>query len=406
MQELSEKPATATQENTILRINADRVSNLMDIVGELGLAAGAMIHHKEIQGLDLESFWVAAHRLNLIIQEVQDASASLSLVPVKTVFSRMRRLIRELSDQTGKKIDLKLVGEEVEIDKGVVDSLYDPLVHIVRNSADHGLETPEERVAAGKDEKGTITLSAIQQGSDIHIIIEDNGRGLNKERILNRARDRGICGPKENPPDSVIWNYIFQAGFSTAETVSNLSGRGVGMDVVQNTIQKLRGHISVESFEGEGTKITLKIPMTLAFLDCFVVRYDNRLLVLPIESVAEVFKPTDDQITIASVNESEMATVRDELLPIFRLEKYYDRNHNVKPLTDQVFMVLYSSRGKFCMPVDEIIGQQQVTMKPLQGRLKKIRAGSGCAILNSGEIAVALDTERLFHEELNGVNHE
>lgn len=387
------------QQSAFLRINAEKVSELMDLMGELGLAANELIHHPEIVNLNLEEFWLAAHRLNLIIQETQDIAASLSLVPINNVFSRMRRLVRELASQTGKSIDLVLKGEDTEIDKSIVDSLYDPLVHIVRNSADHGLESDEERRAKNKSLPGKIILSATQLGTEIQITIQDDGKGLDRERILKKARERGLITEKDDPLDSIIWNFIFHPGFSTAETVSNLSGRGVGMDVVNSTITRLRGNINVHSVPDEGTYITLKIPMTMAFMECFVVRINNRLHAIPVDSVSEVFRPLAKQITHESVDNSEIVKVRENLIPVCRLQDFYEEHFEAKPLEEYVMVIVRSSHGSYGLPVDEILGQQQVTMKPLQGILKNIRAGSGCALLPSGEIAIALDCESLGGEK-------
>lgn len=389
---------SGTQQTAFLRVPAEKVSRLMDIVGELGLSVSETINCSELQGLELDEFEKSAHRLKMIVREIQEISTELCQVEVGEVFRRMRRMIRELERQTNKKINLVLEGEDLEIDKVVVDRLYEPLVHIVRNSADHGLESTANRIAAGKPEVGTITLSAIQVGGDINIIIADDGGGLHRERILARARERGLFGATEEPPNDVLWKVIFQPGFSTAEAVTNLSGRGVGMDVLNNTIKELRGRIAIHSETGVGARVTLSIPLTLAFLDSLVVRVGNRLYATPINVVSEIFQPLDSQIThISADDRSEVVKVRDCFIPVCRLDEFYGEEIKEKiPLISQIIVIFTTSQGQIGLPVDEIFDQQQVVMKPLPASLGKIRASMGCALLGTGEVATVLDCEQLI----------
>lgn len=390
--------ASGAQQTAFLRVPADKVSRLMDIVGELGLSVSETINCPELQGLELDEFEKSAHRLKMIVREIQEISTELRQVEVGEVFRRMRRMIRELERQTNKKINLVLVGEDLEIDKVVVDRLYEPLVHIVRNSADHGLESTANRIAVGKPEVGTITLSATQVGGDINIIIEDDGGGLHRERILARARERGLFGATEEPPNDVLWKVIFQPGFSTAEAVTNLSGRGVGMDVLNNTIKELRGRIAIHSETGVGARVTLSIPLTLAFLDSLVMRVGNRLYATPIDVVSEIFQPLDSQIThISADDSSEVVKVRDCFIPICRLDEFYGEATEEKiPLISQIIVIFTTGQGQIGLPVDEIFDQQQVVMKPLPPSLGKIRACMGCALLGTGEVATVLDCEQLI----------
>ncbi len=385
------------QNTTLLRVSADKVSRLMDLVGELSLSVSETIRSPDLAELDLTEFEKSAHRLMMIVREVQDAAAELRLVPVSEVFRRLRRMVRELERQTGKKIDLILEGEETAIDKMVADRLYEPLVHVVRNSADHGLESPENRRKAGKSEVGRITLSATQVGSEIQIAVIDDGRGLDRDRILGRARERGLFGMDEEPDDQVLWKVIFQPGFSTAESVTNISGRGVGMDVLNTAMTALRGRITVDSASGRGTSVVLSIPVTLAFLDCMVMRLGGRLFATPIDVVADIFQPGDEQILEISADDgSEMVRVRDQFVPICRLEHFYGEEITApNPLTHSIIIVFNTSSGLIGLPVDEMLDQQQVIMKPLVGQLAGIRASWGCALLGSGEVALVLDCERL-----------
>ncbi|MEE8389664.1 MAG: chemotaxis protein CheA [Anaerolineae bacterium] len=391
----SQPISASAQQSAYLRIKATRVTQLLDLVGELGLAAAEVTQHPQLRGLELEGFDIVVHRLELLIRELQDLASSLRLVPVGTVFKRMQRLVRDLSHQTGKPLDLVLEGGDTQIDKNLVDQLHDPLMHLVRNAVDHGIEDPEERTAAGKPEKGRIILTAAQQGREIHITVADDGRGLNREAILERARERGLVDANEEPDDSTVWGYIFHSGLSTVHEVSSLSGRGVGLDVVQDTIRSLRGRIMVESLPGQGTVISLCIPLTLAFLDSMVVRLEERLFAIPIDVISEVIKPDAGQVTHTSADDSEVVRVRNELTPVCRLQRFYEEAGEERPLDEQIMVVVQTSNGMLGVPVDEIVGHQQVTIKPLEGQVQDIRAGAGYALLGSGEVAIALDCERL-----------
>lgn len=396
----SEPQANAAQSGIFLRIHTDKVSRLMDLVGELSLSVAETVNSPDLLDLELIEFEKSAHRLKMVVREIQDASAELRLVPVGEVFRRMRRMVRELERQTGKSIDLVLEGEDTEIDKVVVDRLYEPLVHVVRNSADHGLEATAERLEAGKPTTGRITLSAAQVGNEIQITVADDGRGLNRQRILQRARERGLVGPDENPEDSTLWKVIFQPGFSTAEAVTNLSGRGVGMDVLNSTMKELHGRIAIDSRYGEGTRVTLSIPLTLAFLDSLIMRVDSRLYATPVHVVNEIFRPEKKQVTpISAVGKAEVVKVRNELIPIRRLQHFYGEEYDRLPSLDEQIIVVFNTRvGRLGLPVDEIFDQQQVVMKPLRGPLEKIRASLGGALLATGEIAIVLDCEQLAEE--------
>jgi two-component system chemotaxis sensor kinase CheA len=380
-----------------LRVSAQKVSRLMDLVGELSLSVSDTIHSADIAHLDLSDFEKSAHRLKLVLREVQEAAAELRLVPIGDVFQRMGRLVRELERQTGKEVDLQIEGEDTEIDKIVVDQLFEPLVHVVRNSVDHGLEAPDEREAIGKRRRGKITLSAAQVGGDIQITIADDGRGLNRVKILARGRERGLIGPEDEPEDRDLWQLVFKPGFSTAETVTNLSGRGVGMDVLDNTIKRLRGRILVDSVWGRGAKVLLAIPLSLAFIDSLVMRVGERLFATPIGVVAEIFRPLSEQLTVITADGGgELVQVRDAMIPICRLDRFYgEKSDQSDSLEQKIILVFHTSQGKIGLPVDELFDQQQVVMKPLQGHLEKIRASFGCALLGTGEVAMMLDCEKL-----------
>jgi two-component system chemotaxis sensor kinase CheA len=388
---------TTPADGGLMRVSSDKISRLMDLVGELSLSVSETVQSSDLAGLQLTNFDAAVHRLNMIVREVQDAATELRLVPVDDVFRRLRRMVRELERQTGKQIEMEIEGGDTAIDKLVADRLYDPLLHVVRNSADHGLEGPEDRRAAGKPEQGRIILSAAQVGSEVRITVADDGRGLSRDKILKKAREKGFFGPDEEPEPAALWKVIFEPGFSTAETVSNLSGRGVGMDVLNATMQALRGRIGVESTAGQGTRVALHIPVSLAFLDCIILRLGHQLFAVPIDVVSEIAKPRpEDVVGISADTGSEMFRLRGNFIPVCRLDHFYGTpmSREGEPPT-AVFVVFNTSSGPIAVPVDEILDRQQVVMKPLVGRLAQVRASWGCALLGTGEVALVLDCERL-----------
>lgn len=386
----------------LMRVPSERIGRLMDLVAELSLSVAETVRSPDLAGLELSHFETAVHRLMMIVGEVQNAATEMRLVPVDEVFKRLRRMVRELERQTGKKIEMVVSGAETQIDKLVADRLYDPLLHVLRNAADHGLEPPEERIAVGKPETGRIFMSAAQIGSEVRIVVADDGRGLNRMKILAKARERGLLGPEEEPEASALWKMIFEPGFSTAENVSNLSGRGVGMDVLNTTMAALRGRIVVDSTQGQGTRVSLHIPVSLAFLDCIIMRLGPRLFAVPIEVVSEITRPgPEDQQRLSADGGRELLRLRGKSVPVCRLERFFmgiDDPPRPADASPQVIVVFQTAAGNLAVPVDEILDRQQVVMKPLAGRLSRIRASYGCALLGTGEVALVLDCERLGAE--------
>jgi len=380
-----------------MRVSSDKISRLMDLVGELSLSVSETVNSPELQGLELNSFDAAAHRLSMIVREVQDAATDLRLVSVDEVFKRLRRMIREMERETGKSINLVIEGGDTAIDKLVSDRLYDQLLHVLRNAAAHGLVGPEEREANGKNRKGRITLGAAQVGSEVRIMVSDDGRGLNHERILKKAREKGLFGPDEVPEPAVLNKVIFEPGFSTAENVSKLSGRGVGMDVLNQTMKELRGRITVDSAEGKGTDVALHIPVSLACLDCIILRLGSRMFAIPVDDIAEIVKPnSQDLVEISADSGAEMMRLRGAFVRVCRLEHFYEEDDSdLRPLSDMVTIVFKTTTGQIAVPVDEVLDRQQVVMKPMVGALANVRASWGCALLGTGEVAVVLDGERL-----------
>lgn len=383
----------------MLRVDASKVENLMALAGEIALATGAIFSHKELVLEEAEGMQDLVERVEGLIRELQDSTAGLGLVPVGTVFSRMKRLIRDLNHKTEKDLTLRITGESTEIDKVLVDALHDPLLHLIRNSADHGIESAEERRAAGKPATSVIHLSARHQSDSVVVSVRDDGAGMNRDRILAKAISKGLVRPEaaEALSDSEVWDFIFAPGFSTATSISGISGRGVGMDVVKMTVQSLRGRISIRSIAGKGTSIDLHMPLTLAFLEGMVVRIQNYLYVIPVNAVNRVFSVRADDIVKMSSDGEELVRIGEELVPALDLQRFYKESTQERNLVGSLVVVVRSAAGKYAIPIDELVGHEQVTMKPLEGFLQDIRAGAACGLLRSGGVAIALDCERL-HE--------
>ncbi len=397
---MNQSRSEVAAETGLMRVPSERISRLMDLVAELSLSVAETVRSPDLEGLELSHFETAVHRLMMIVHEVQDAATDMRLVAIDDVFKRLRRMGRELERQTGKKIEIQTIGAETQIDKLVADRLYDPLLHVLRNAADHGLEPPADREAAGKPATGRITLTASQVGSEVRITVEDDGRGLNRARILAKARERGFFAPDEEPEPAALWKVIFKDGFSTADTVSNLSGRGVGMDVLNTTMNQLRGRIVVDSSEGKGTRVALHIPVSLAFLDCIILRLGSQLFAVPIDVVSEILRPEAQKLSgISAQNGAEVYLWRGGSIPVCRLSDFFAGMSNgtvQEHAGDQIIVVFQTAGGPLAVPVDEILDRQQVVMKPLTGRLSHVRASYGCALLGNGDVALVLDCERLL----------
>ena len=381
----------------LMRVPSRRISRLMDLVAELSLSMAETVRSPDLVGLDLPHFDGAVHRLGMIMREVQDTATEMRLVPVDEVFRRLRRMVRELERETGKTVTLRIEGEDTLIDKLVADRIYDPLLHDVRNAVDHGLEPAADRRAAGKSEAGEVLLSASQVGSEVRIVVADDGRGLNRAKILAKAREKGLFGPHEEPEPSRLWPVIFQPGFSTAESVSSLSGRGVGMDVLNTAMNALRGRITVDSTEGSGTQVRLFIPVSLAFLDCVILRRGPTLFAVPIETIAEIVQLDRGSMLRLSADGSEALRLRGGTMAVCRLEDFFS-GLPVDGAAAGLAAIVQTDQGLAAIPVDEVLDRQQVVMKPMIGRLAQVRASYGCALLGTGEVAIVLDCARLCEE--------
>ena len=376
-----------------IRVDLEKLDMLIDLVGELIIAEAMVTTHPSLEGLELEGFERAAHRLHLITNELQDIAMAVRMVPVSATFKKMMRLVHDVSNKIGKPLKLVIKGEETEVDKAVVDMIADPLVHMIRNSADHGIEDPEERVAAGKNEQGVINLEAIQRASEVLVIIKDDGRGLNREKILEKSKSNGlITDSGENLTDDEVYQLIFEPGFSTAQEVTDISGRGVGMDVVKKNIEKIKGRIEIKNSPGQGCAFIIHIPLTLATIEGMLVTVGKTKYTVPIADIRESFRPSKGQITVRPDGQ-EFVKIRESLLPVYRLHELHDIKPDSMELDEGILMVLDLLHGPVCLFVDTILHQVQTVIKHLSGYMGDVKGISGCNILGNGEVALILDPE-------------
>ncbi len=371
-------------------MEVDKLDALMNLVGELILAENGVSHHAAVAELADEHSGVrrATVQINRVARSLQDIAMSLRMVPIGGTFQRMRRLVRDLAQKGGKSIRLELSGLDTEVDKNLIEAISDPLVHIVRNAADHGLETPEERLAAGKAEEGVIHLDARHRAGEVWISIRDDGRGLNAERIRERAVERGLIAATADPSPSELFPLIFEPGFSTAATVTDVSGRGVGMDVVQRNLKALEGRIDIQSEPGQGTTFLLRVPLTLAIIEGMLVRVGGMHYTLPLLAIHESLVPHPGLVTTLP-DGSEVARVRGRILPVLRLARLLEPSGSS---TSGGVLVIVEAEGQlFCLQVDALLGQRQTVVKALPSYLSGHRHFAGCSILPSGEITLILN---------------
>lgn len=378
-----------------IRIDTFKLDELFDSVGELVIAQNFIAQNEKIRLIEDESISRTIETLSKITKRIQDRVMSLRMVAIRDTFDKMKRVVRDTSKKTGKELHLNVLGEETEIDKTMIDSLSDPLIHIIRNAIDHGLEaSAEERLAAGKKVEGSITLRAYHKSGSIVISVSDDGRGINKEKVFQKAIERGVINGDENLTDSQIFGLIMQPGFSTADTISDLSGRGVGLDVVKTSIEKLRGKIEIESKEGEGTTFSMVLPLTLAIIDGMLVQAAGEIYIIPTLSVVESFRP-EQEIVHALKEKGEFVSLRGQHLPIIRLSDVFSLpTERIEPW-EGILVCVETEAGRIAIMVDELVGRQQVVIKPLGKSLAKLKEISGGAILGSGDIALILNVDAL-----------
>ena len=390
------KPAAAKAASTTTRIELERIDRVVNMVGELVIAQamlGQIVH-------DLPE--VSSGRLRQILDEVihhtrelKDSVMSMRAQPVGAVFQRMPRLVRELSTKTAKRVRLEMSGETTEVDRSIIERLGDPLTHIIRNAVDHGIESPADRLAAGKKEEGTVHLSAEHRGGRIIIQIRDDGAGINSDRVLQKARERGLVGPEATLSDEEVNNLIMAPGFSTAETISDISGRGVGMDVVRSNIQEIGGRISLKSERGRGMTITLALPLTLAVMEGMVIKVGQETYVMPLSTIIECLRPARSDISNL-VGTRGMLQLRGDLLPIVHLGDLLDVGSGPEESEESVVIITDAGDGsRFGLVVDQLCGHQQVVIKSIEESYGSVPGIAAATILGNGRVAFILDVEKL-----------
>jgi len=387
---------TRAAEAHCVKVDTAKLDYLVDMAGEMVIAESMVRHHPELAALHSPAVLHSLAQLARITTDLQKTAMAMRMVPIGGLFQKMNRLIRDLARKTGKRAELEAVGADTELDRNVVEELADPLMHMVRNAVDHGLESEEERLATGKDPVGRVRLWAYHQAGHIVIEIADDGRGLNLERIIDKARRTGLIEDGSNLSETEVFNLIFHPGFSTAAEITDVSGRGVGMDVVKKKIQKLRGQVEIKSTLGRGTSFLLRMPLTLAIIDGLVVGVGRERYVVPIFSVREMLRPSAEMVFTLE-GRQEMALVRNNLMPMVRLYKRFGVQPRSEEPTKSVLIVAEAAGRSFCLMVDELIGKQEVVIKTLGETIKDIPGVAGGAILGDGRVGLILDLEGIFH---------
>ncbi|MCB2298999.1 chemotaxis protein CheA [Clostridium tagluense] len=388
--------AKSGKQQSIISVNISKLDMLLDLVGEIVISEEMVTKNPELEGLQLDNFNKAARQLRKLTNELQDVVMSIRMLPVSMTFHKMNRIVRDMSKKLNKEVELEIIGEDTEVDKNIIDHISDPLMHLVRNSLDHGLEEKEERIACGKPEIGKITLEAKNAGGDVFIIVRDDGRGLHRTKIYEKAKLQGlVTKPAEELTDKEIFACILLPGFSTNESVTEYSGRGVGMDVVKKNIDSIGGAIFIESVVGKGSTISIKIPLTLAIIDGLEVAVGKSKYTIPITSVRESFKPKENQV-IADSEGNEMIMIRGEAYPIYRLHRVFNINTDVTTSADGIMVMVEDNTKAACLFVDSLIGEQQVVVKALPTYIKKAKGIAGCTILGDGNISLILDVSGIL----------
>ena len=378
-----------------VRVDTAKLDHLMDMVGEMVIAQ-SLIRHSQLLLTTTDSRLVGdLSHLARVTAEVQRATMSMRMVPVAQLFQKIERVIRDLSRKAGKQVVLLTSGTDTEVDKTVAEELSDPLLHMVRNSVDHGIEVPEDRIASGKDPVAQIKLAAYHQGGQVVIEISDDGRGLNAERIRAKAEQKEIISAGTQLTELEVYQLIFEPGFSTAEKITDVSGRGVGMDVVRRNVEKLRGRIETQSRLGSGTTFLLKLPLTLAIIDGLVVEVGSNHYIVPLSVVREIFRPASTSLFTVERRE-EMVLVREQLLPIVRLNQRLSISSRIANPADGLLVVIESENKLYCLLVDDLLGKQEVVIKSLGETFRDASGFSGCAVLGNGRVGLILDTDGLY----------
>lgn len=384
----------AAAESSSIRVGVEKVDQLVNLVGELVITQAMLLQCAgQLRGVAPERLTHGLAQLERNVRDLQESVMSIRMLPISFVFSRFPRVVRDLSAKLGKQIELKMSGETTELDKGLIEKIADPLTHLIRNSLDHGIERPEQRIAAGKSPTGTITLRAAHQGGNIVIEVGDDGAGLSRRRILDKARERGFQ-VSEQMSDQEVWMLIFEAGFSTADAVTDVSGRGVGMDVVRRNIQAMGGRVEIESMAGVGTRMTVRLPLTLAILDGMSVAVGEQTYILPLSYVIESLQPEPQDVKTLS-NQARVILVRGEYLPVIVLHEIFGIAPKSAGFAQGIMVVLDADGTRAALFVDALIGQHQVVIKSLENNFRRVAGISGATIMGDGHVALILDISAL-----------
>lgn len=383
------KATTGSTASASIRVGVEKVDQLINLVGELVITQSMLAQTAQVEFIENERLYERLQQLERNTRELQESVMSIRMLPVSSVFSRFPRLVRDLAGQLGKQIELRTFGEATELDRGVIEKITDPLTHLIRNSVDHGIEMPDQRVENGKSAKGILTLSAFHQGGSVIIQIKDDGAGLNRDRILNKARERGLS-VTENPTDQEVWALIFAPGFSTADVVSDVSGRGVGMDVVRRNIESLGGRVDIASETGLGTTITIRLPLTLAIMDGMSIGVGDQLYIVPMTAIIESLRPAASDIKFIA-GQGRLVFVRGEYLPMIALYEVFGLKPVQKNPEDGILVIVDTELGRAALFVDELLGQRQVVIKSLESNYRKVPGISAATIMGDGSVSMILD---------------
>ncbi|MFP2486311.1 chemotaxis protein CheA [Enterobacter ludwigii] len=395
-----DKPAARSSESTSIRVAVEKVDQLINLVGELVITQSMLAQRSnELDPVTHGDLITSMGQLQRNARDLQESVMSIRMMPMEYVFSRFPRLVRDLASKLNKQIELTLMGSSTELDKSLIERIIDPLTHLVRNSLDHGIELPENRIAAGKSPVGNLILSAEHQGGNICIEVTDDGAGLNRERILAKAISQGMA-VNENMTDEEVGMLIFAPGFSTAEQVTDVSGRGVGMDVVKRNIQEMGGHVEIKSKQGSGTTIRILLPLTLAILDGMSVKVADEVFILPLNAVMESLQPREEDLHPLAGGE-RVLEVRGEYLPLVELWKVFEVDGAKTEATQGIVVILQSAGRRYALLVDQLIGQHQVVVKNLESNYRKVPGISAATILGDGSVALIVDVSAL-----QGLNRE
>ena len=395
-------PTEVIAKQNFISVNVNKLDKLMNLMGEIVTTESMVTKNPEVANLHIDSFERSSQELRKLINELQDIVMSIRMLPVSNSFQKMHRLVRDVSKKVGKEVDLVLIGEETEVDKNIIDTLSDPLMHLIRNSVDHGIESPDVRVKSGKPSTGRLTLEARNAGGDVVIIVTDDGQGLDRNAIIKKAVEKGLTTKSEHDiSDKEAYQMIFLPGFSTNTEVTEFSGRGVGMDVVKRNIDKVGGSISLDSTPGEGMTVQIRIPLTLAIIDGMKLRVGKLIFIVPMLSIQESFKPSEGDVFL-DPDGSEMIMIRGECYPVIRMYNIFDIEPDYTSFDNGILIMISTDAATFCLFVDELIGEQQAVIKPLPEYIQKHNVGmhgiGGCAVLGDGSISLIIDINSLVEE--------